>query len=90
MCITVYYSRETLSICTRKLPNWLILLYSICCNVKNNLLLKSYGPMASFHKVIKLLKFKSTSIPMEGAIERAHSVAKSDLVALSQWRSYKN
>ena len=26
--------------------------------VKNNLFLKSYGPMASFHKVIKLLKFK--------------------------------
>ena len=26
---------------------------------------------------------------MEGAIERAHSVTKSNSVALSQWRSYK-
>ena len=30
--------------------------------VKNNLFLKSFGPMASFHKVIKLLKFKSQRI----------------------------
>ena len=33
----------------------------LCRNVKNNLFLKSYGPMASFHKVIKLLKFKSAA-----------------------------
>ena len=29
--------------------------------VKSNLFLKSYGPMASFHKVIKLLKFNSAA-----------------------------
>ena len=28
---------------------------------KDNLFLKSYGPMASFHKVIKLLKLKSAA-----------------------------
>ena len=39
-------------------PNRLILIYRKEY-VKTNLFLQSYGPMASFHKVIKLLKFKS-------------------------------
>ena len=39
-------------------PNLLIFIWSKDY-VKNDLFLKSYGPMASFHKVIKLLKFKS-------------------------------
>ena len=42
------------------------------------------SPMASFHKVIKLLKFKSAAnlhcLQWKAQIERAHSVAKSHSV----------
>ena len=43
---------------TRQLIAISTLLQSSLDNVKTNLFLKSYGPIASFHKVIKLLKFK--------------------------------
>ena len=46
--------------------------------------------MASY-KAFKVQIYSEFALfPMEGAIERAHPVAKSHSVALPQWRSYKN
>ena len=54
-----------------------------------SLLVKYYLPLAHINKVIKLLKFNCIEFSvflMGGAIERAHSIAKSHSLAISRLR----